>query len=985
MEVARFGGLEHGEEHAPFEVVHEHTNYRLRRYLASPIDLTDSGDVIRDVPDEPDDVAKLGARPPIILVPPMMLAAEVYDVTQSSSAVRELTEAGIEPWVVDFGAPEQEEGGLRRTLTDHVLAVSDSVDRVRELCGRDVHLAGYSQGGMFCYQAAAFRRGEGIASLITFGSPVDTRKVIPDALPEDLLVKWLGNLADTVLPRMTLPAWASRFGFRLLDPVKTIRQQAEFILQLHDRDALLPRESQRRFLMGEGWVAWPGPALAEFMKQFVEHNRMLAGGFTIEGRMVTLADIECPILSFVGTVDEIAAPKVVRAIVDAAPKAGVWETTLEAGHFGLVVGSVASNTTWPTVAGWMHWREGDGPEPAGIRSAEDGLHEIDGGPTTNLSYGLELATQVTTSVARGVAAAVEGTAETARRVAAEAWGQLPRLLRLERVQPNTRISLGELLDEQARHAPDDTFFLFEGRGHTYADAKRRVDNIVRGLISVGVRQGEHVGVLMATRPSAIAVVSALSRLGAVVVMLRPDGETPREAGLGQVTRIICDPEHAGAARAVHGAQALVLGGGGEPRELGFGLFDMERIDPGDIPLPAWYSPNPGRAQDLAFIVFTGRGDRTHLSRITNRRWATSAFGTATAARLGRGDTVYCVTPIHHPSGLLMSVGGAVAGGARLALATSYDPTTFWDEVRRYGVTVVSYTWTLLRPLVEAPAHPSERGHPVRLFIGSGMPSGLWRRVIERFAPARVVEFYAATETGAVLADVSGSEIGSKGKPLPGSARVRIARYDATGGRLEVGRDGFAISCDTDEVGMLLAEVDAERAMGTHSPLRGVFRRYDAWMPTGDLFRRDSNGNFWLVDHVVALTHTADGIVYSVPIEDALGRLAGVDLVAAYGVPGPGGNQVSVVAVTLRDDHALTGSMIASVLGTLPRHQRPEVVHVVAEIPLSTWFRPIKPELRAAGLPEPGSTPSWCRHTESGGYVTFGNADRVRLLGDTTLV
>ena len=80
----------------------------------------------------------------------MMLAAEVYDVSPTTSAVTLLREHGVDPWVVDFGAPEREEGGLERTLADHVLAVSDAVDRVREATGRDVHLAGYSQGGMFC-------------------------------------------------------------------------------------------------------------------------------------------------------------------------------------------------------------------------------------------------------------------------------------------------------------------------------------------------------------------------------------------------------------------------------------------------------------------------------------------------------------------------------------------------------------------------------------------------------------------------------------------------------------------------------------------------------------------------------------------------------------------------------------------------------------------------------------------------------------------
>src|SRR5690606_29442070 len=123
--------------------------------------------------------------------------------------------------------------------------------------------------------------------VITFGSPVDTHGMIPFGLPEELTLNVAGFLADRVLARTSLPAWASRTGFRLLDPAKSIRQRVDFVRQLHDRDALLPRERQRRFLQHDGWVAWPGPALAELLQQIVAHNRMLAGGFVIEDRSVT--------------------------------------------------------------------------------------------------------------------------------------------------------------------------------------------------------------------------------------------------------------------------------------------------------------------------------------------------------------------------------------------------------------------------------------------------------------------------------------------------------------------------------------------------------------------------------------------------------------------------------------------------------------------------------------------------------------------------
>ncbi len=134
--------------------------------------------------------------------------------------------------------------------------------------------------------------------------------------------------------------------------------------------------------------------------------------------------------------------------------------------------------------------------------------------------------------------------------------------------------------------------------------------------------------------------------------------------------------------------------------------------------------------------------------------------------------------------------------------------------------MASYTWTSLHSLVQAPPQPSERHHPLRLFIGAGMPRGLWRRVQQRFKPARVLEFYAATEAGAILINVSGSKLGAMGRPLPGSAEVRIAAYDIASRRLILRADGFARECAVGETGMLLARARRSEQTST-TPLRGV--------------------------------------------------------------------------------------------------------------------------------------------------------------------
>jgi putative long chain acyl-CoA synthase len=504
---------------------------------------------------------------------------------------------------------------------------------------------------------------------------------------------------------------------------------------------------------------------------------------------------------------------------------------------------------------------------------------------------------------------------------------------------------------------------------------------VRGLISLGVRQGEHVGVLMSNRPSALAVVAALNRLGAVAVLLRPDGDLAREAELGQVTRIVADPERAEAAKELGEVHTFVLGGGAEERDLGPGVTDMERIDPDTVELPAWYRPNPGRASDVAFILFAGEGENSKVNRITNRRWALGAFGTASSAALPRSDTVYTVTPLYHPSGLLMTIGGALAGDARIAMTTAFDPATFWDEVRRYGVTIASYTWTGLHDLVEAPLNPAERHHPIRLFIGSGMSRGLWRRVEARFAPARVLEFWASTEGDAILVNLSGAKPGAMGRPLPGSAEVRIAAWDADHDRLVEGRDGLAVECGPGEVGMLLARSRPGPTLST-AMVRGVFAREDAWLVTGDLFERDSDGDYWLVSNVNALIRTAEALVPPLPIRDALEDLPAVDLAVAYGVPGKTpGTEIAVAAVTLREGRELVPADIAEVLSVLDAADRPLVVHVVDEIPLTTWHRPITGPLRKAGVPPAESKRAWYLDRAKDAYRPLTAAARKRLAGE----
>ena len=941
LEVLRLGGLETGSAPSPFQVVESVSMYKLRRYF--PPDTR---------PGQPP------AGPPVLLVHPMMMSANMWDVTRQEGAVGILHAAGLDPWVIDFGEPDKVEGGMRRNLADHIVALSQAVDTTADVTGQDVHLAGYSQGGMFCYQAAAYRHSKSIASIVTFGSPVDTLAALPMGVPPNLAAAAANFMADHVFNRLAIPSWLARTGFQLLDPLKTAKARIDFLRQLHDREALLPREPQRRFLESEGWIAWSGPAVSELLKQFIAHNRMMTGGFAINGQLVTLTDITCPVLAFVGEVDDIGQPPAVRGIRRAAPNADVYEYTLRAGHFGLVVGSKAAQQTWPTVAAWVRWISGSGDKPADVMPmVERPVVPSQSGVAlrSRVAHGVGEASEMALTLARGAADAVVAANKSVRTLAVETVRTLPRLARLGQINDHTRISLGRIIDEQAHDSPHGEFLLFDGRVHTYEAVNRRINNVVRGLIEVGVRQGDHVGVLMETRPSALVAIAALSRLGAVAVLMQPDSDLVAEARIGGVSEIIADPTNLDTARQLPG-HVLVLGGG-ESRDLHLpedaDVIDMEKIDPDAVELPAWYRQNPGLARDLAFIGFTTTaGGELVAKQITNYRWALSAFGTASTAALGQGDTVYCLTPLHHESGLLVSLGGAVVGGARIALSRGLRPDRFVAEVRQYGVTVVSYTWAMLREVVDDRAFALHGNHPVRLFIGSGMPTGLWQRVVDAFAPAHVVEFFATTDGQAVLANVSGAKIGSKGRPLPGAGQVELGAYDAEHDLILENDRGFVQVADTNEVGVLLAQprgpIDPSASVK-----RGVFAPADTWISTEYLFRRDADGDYWLVGRRGSVVRTARGIVYCEPITDALGFINGVDLAVTYGVP-VRGQQVAVSAVTLRPGASITAADLTEAIAKMPPiGVGPDIVHVVPQMTLSATYRPTVSALRAAGIPKPG--------------------------------
>ncbi len=902
--------------------------------------------------------------PAIFLIPPLMVTAQIYDISPTLSAVNLLKEGGLDIWLADFGIPEKEPGGLKRTLEAHIIALDKAIDFVVEKTGKKVHLAGYSQGGIFAYLVTAYRESRSIHSVITFGSPVDLQKKLRP-LPPDLFERLAQLFRETVGKPLDLlpglPGTLNSIAFKLVNPRKELKYLKLMLQVLGDRDKLQKLEPTRRFLGGEGFTAWPGPALRQFIDDLMIENRIQTGGLVIRGKAFSLNQIAVPILYFVGLDDDIANPDSVKAIAKSAPEAEIYEREIHAGHLGLVVGSKAKASVWPEVIRWIQWLEGKRPpsrnlrrvNPKGekesqelsIRESEDALQFL----REELNEELE-------ELGRELASAYDWLR----------W-QIPRLIKLLEVSLGKNIGISKILKEQATQRPDKIFFLWGGKGYTYRQVDRRVSQIADALYRAGIKPGQHIGIFMDNHPNYLAALAALNRIGAIGVLLNPNarGEVLQQAlEAGRVEGIISDPSHIEEA-IITGSELPNFTLGSERK-----LTNSEREIPLepllDETLESFYPPIPNefcKPDSTAFYIYTsGTTGKPKAAKITNRRWLFGALASAIFGKLTPSDTVYCSLPLYHASGMILAAGGSLIGGCRLALAPKFSRRNFWSDVKRTGSTVVFYIGELCRYLLSNPPTPNDKNHPVRLFIGNGLQADVWREMLRRFGPIQIVEFYGATEGNTFIVNMTGEKIGSIGRVPFGISTVELAKYDLEREEFIRDQNGYLIPSEDEEPGMLLVKISpfnpisyfdgyAEESESRKKVIRNAFKKGDAWFITGDLLKRDRDGDFWFVDRLGDTFRWKGENISTDQVREIVDRAPFVEMSAVYGIQIPGREgRAGMAAIQLKSGSEFDPKLLYQLVSeNLFPPARPQFVRLVPKLELTSTFKIKKYNLQREGI------------------------------------
>jgi crotonobetaine/carnitine-CoA ligase len=436
--------------------------------------------------------------------------------------------------------------------------------------------------------------------------------------------------------------------------------------------------------------------------------------------------------------------------------------------------------------------------------------------------------------------------------------------------------LGRCLRRQAERIPEQDF-LIEGETHYgYGRSNERANAFAAGFRRLGVGRGDTVAFLVESGAEVVFAALGLNKLGAVWVPTNTDykGRWLREACQDSRARVLV-------------ADAALL-----PRVAELGELPFERIVVRGAPeleldrpivalaeLAQAPAAEPDDADlhygDTCSILWTsGTTGRSKGVMQSHNVWLKAALNGAVTAGVREGDVLYNCLPLYQSAAWVANVFRALVTGVPCALDPRFSASEFWARTRHYGATMCFTLGAMHIFLWNAPERTDDADNPVRVFSAIPLPASLEEPFKKRFGIESIFQGYGQSEVMTALARTPGKawKPNSLGEPQAGIEVELLDDDDRAVPAGQVGelcvrpREPFAIF--NGYFGDDAATVRAWRNL---------------WYHTGDLMRRDEDGEFFFVDRKADFIRYKGRNLSSFAVEAAVAAHPGVAQAAAHGV------------------------------------------------------------------------------------------------------
>jgi long-chain acyl-CoA synthetase len=492
------------------------------------------------------------------------------------------------------------------------------------------------------------------------------------------------------------------------------------------------------------------------------------------------------------------------------------------------------------------------------------------------------------------------------------------------------MNISNNLENAALYFPNRPALSEAGREITYSEFNDRANRIATGLIALGVRPGDHIGLLAPNSADWLIFYFGVLKAGAVAVTLSSI-LTPDEMALlinHSKPRFLFTSEdklnRLQNLRGRAGLEKLICPGG-----------DLELRQLMDMGTGSFKALDRDRTETAAVLYTGGTTGTPKGVMLTHENINVSAHNVAFSEHSTEADRALCFLPFNHVFGQMHIMNATILSCGCLEILPAFDLDRVLETTQARRVTKLYAVPTVYARLLGLEGLMQKLGIVRYCFsAAASMAAEIVRQWKERTG-LTIYEGYGLTESASAVTynHYYRHVIGSVGTVVPG---VEVQIRDKDGNKVEQGQEGEI--CIR---GHNIMKAYLNNPEDTQSAFWG-----DGWFRSEDVGRLDGDGYLTIVDRIKDMIITGGENVYPREVEEILYTKQEIEGCAVVGLPDKEWGERVTAFITPRPGQKIVPEELKAFLKSrLSSFKVPKEYIVVDELPKSPAGKVLKRELK----------------------------------------
>ena len=451
------------------------------------------------------------------------------------------------------------------------------------------------------------------------------------------------------------------------------------------------------------------------------------------------------------------------------------------------------------------------------------------------------------------------------------------------------MNLKQLLERTASKVPHQTAIVLGSQRVSYREFDETANRVGNALISLGIKKGDHVAILMSRTPEWVINCFGVLKAGAVAALLDAGAKAPELEPLLRESDskiLITEERFSPLLSSVLPSIPLLK------QVLEIGTDPYNRMVGSSSPV----SPSVNIEDEDEAIVFYTLGVLGKQKGIvhTHASFISALFAVVPRLELERGDVVLGLLPFNYILGFGVVVLTPIMKGATMVILPHFSSKYVLEAVDREKVTIlvgVPASFNALARIDEETIKSYDLSSLRTVLSAGAKSSAHFMEMIENKLDLTACEIYGLTELIIVtLGAIRDRKLGTAGKPL---AELRV--LDNNGKEVPRGSVGQAVA----RAPWMMKEYHKSPELTSQ-----VIK--DGWFHTGDLVRLDEDGYLEYIEKTSSIIVPSGGVkILPAAVEEVLLRHPAVAETACIGVIDDYKGQIPTSFIVLKEGQSVT--------------------------------------------------------------------------------